>query len=175
VLELRTVPADHPDALRLVREVQQVYVERYGEADLTPMRAAEFAPPGGIFLVGYDVGGVPVACGGWRARDDADPGLTPGDAEIKRMYVVPAARGRGYARAVLAELERSAATAGRRRAVLETGTRQPEALALYTAQEYLPIPGFGVYRCAPDSRCFAKALPVPAVPPAHPDGTFART
>jgi len=74
VLELRTVPADHPDALRLVREVQQVYVERYGEADLTPMRAAEFAPPGGIFLVGYDVGGVPVACGGWRARDDADPG-----------------------------------------------------------------------------------------------------
>jgi ribosomal protein S18 acetylase RimI-like enzyme len=50
------------------------------------------------------------------------------------MFVVAAHRGRGHARAVLAELERSAAAAGRRRTVLETGTRQPEAIALYKAR-----------------------------------------
>ena len=48
-------------------------------------------------------------------------------------------RGRGHARAVLAELERSAAAAGRRRTVLETGTRQPEAIALYTSSGYVPM------------------------------------
>ena len=55
------------------------------------------------------------------------------------MFVVAAHRDRGHARAVLAELERSAAAAGRRRAVLETGTRQPEAIALYTSSGYVPM------------------------------------
>ena len=75
------------------------------------------------------------------------------------MFVVAAHRGRGHARAVLAELERSAAAAGRRRTVLETGTRQPEAIALYTSSGYVPMTSFGVYRDSPNCRCFAKALP----------------
>jgi GNAT superfamily N-acetyltransferase len=75
------------------------------------------------------------------------------------MFVLLTHRGWGYARAVLAELERTAAAAGRRRAVLETGTRQPEAIALYTSAGYLPIARFGVYRDAPNSRCYAKDLP----------------
>ena len=80
--------------------------------------------------------GDPVACGGWRVARTAGPTAAPardGDAEVKRMFVHAAHRGRGHARAVLAELERTAAAAGRRRAVLETGTRQPEAIALYTS------------------------------------------
>jgi ribosomal protein S18 acetylase RimI-like enzyme len=74
------------------------------------------------------------------------------------MYVVPEARGRGLARRLLAELEDSARAAGRVRMVLETGTEQPEAIALYLSSGYTPMPGFGVYRDDERSRCFAKRL-----------------
>jgi GNAT superfamily N-acetyltransferase len=155
-LELRPTPFDHPDAVRLIAEVQQVYVERYGGEDATLVDPREFDAPGGLFLVGY-AGGEPVACGGWRARP-AGGALRDGDAEIKRMYVAPAHRGKGYARAVLAELERTAAAAGLRRIVLETGTEQPEAIALYTSAGYVPMPAFGAYADSPTSRYFTKPV-----------------
>ena len=156
-MRLRTVPFDHPDATALIAELQQEYVRRYGGQDVTPVDITEFAAPRGLFLVGY-LHGEPVACGGWRAHEGDEPGFADGDAEIKRMYVVPAARGRGLARTVLAELERTAATAGRRRLVLETGLRQPEAIGLYTSSGYGEIPRFSVYRCEASSRCYAKLL-----------------
>ncbi|GDY32592.1 GNAT family N-acetyltransferase [Gandjariella thermophila] len=156
-MRTRVVPYDHPHARVLIAEVQREYVRRYGEEDITPVDPAEFAPPRGLFLVGY-LDGVPVACGGWRAHDADEPEFLDGDAEIKRMYVVPAARGRGLARAMLAELERSAAEAGRRRIVLETGLKQPEAVALYQSSGYRRVPNFGAYRCHPDSVCFAKPV-----------------
>jgi GNAT superfamily N-acetyltransferase len=124
------------------------------------MDALHFVAPNGLFLVGY-VDGVAVACGGWRARGDegdTDNGLRAGDAEVKRMYVAETHRGRGYARAVLAELERTAAAAGRLRVVLETGIPQPEAIALYTNSGYAPIARFGHYRDSANSVCYAKPL-----------------
>jgi GNAT superfamily N-acetyltransferase len=78
------------------------------------------------------------------------------------MYVVEGYRGKGYARAVLAELERTAAAAGRLRLVLETGIPQPDAIALYTSAGYEPIPKFGDYSDSPNSRCYAKPLRAPA-------------
>lgn len=157
MLELRPVRFDHPDSRRLIRAVQHVYRVRYGDEDGTSIDPREFDTPEGYFVVGY-VDGTPVACGGWRARDGADNPLRAGDAEVKRMYVAPSHRGRGFARALLAELERTAAAAGRRRAVLETGTRQPEAITLYLSAGYAAMPRFGAYRDEPDSRCYAKAL-----------------
>jgi ribosomal protein S18 acetylase RimI-like enzyme len=74
------------------------------------------------------------------------------------MYVTAAHRGKGYARAVLAELERTAAAAGLRRIVLETGTEQPEAIALYTSAGYASMPAFGAYAGSPRSRYFAKLV-----------------
>ena len=74
------------------------------------------------------------------------------------MYVAPAHRGKGHARAVLAELERTAAAAGLRRIVLETGTEQPEAIALYAGAGYVPMPAFGAYAGSPTSRYFTKPL-----------------
>jgi len=145
-LEFRQVGYHDPDAAKLIAEVQQEYVSRYGGEDDTPVDPAEFAPPAGLFVVGY-FGDVPVACGGWRAHDTPEPYFADGDAEVKRMYVVASARGRGFARLVLAELERTAAERGRLRMVLETGTAQPEAIALYTSAGYAPIPKFGQYRC----------------------------
>ena len=104
-----------------------------------------------------------MACGGWRAHEPG-PEFAEGDAEIKRMYVVPVVRGRGLSRLLLVELERRAVAAGRRRLVLETGIRQPEAIGLYRSSGYSEIPRFGVYRCDPRSRCFGKLLAVAAQP-----------
>lgn len=154
---LRSTPLDHRNAFALVTRLQAYYREIYGGHDGTPIDATEFAPPGGHFVVGY-VEGVAVACGGWRARDGGDPALRPGDAEVKRMFVDQAARGRGYGHAVLADLERTAARSGRRRMVLETGVRQPEAIGLYVSAGYAPMPPFGACRDAPGSRHFAKLL-----------------
>jgi GNAT superfamily N-acetyltransferase len=155
-LDVRVVDYGHPDAVALVAAVQQVYVERYGGVDATPVQPAEFAPPSGLFLVGY-LDRAPVTCGGWRLRA-AGPGLPGTDAELKRMYVVAAVRGRGFARRLLTELERTAAEAGARRLVLETGTRQPEAIELYRSAGYQPIAGFGHYRDKSGSRYFGKRL-----------------
>lgn len=113
MLDLRPTRYDHPDAVRLIAEVQAFYRERYGDEDATPLEPAQFAEPRGYFVVGY-VDGAALACGGWRARAavPADPELCDGDSEIKRMFVAPAHRGHGHARTVLADLERASAAAG---------------------------------------------------------------
>lgn len=156
-MELRTVALDHPDAQRLIEQLQREYVRRYGGEDDTPVELSEFAAPDGTFVLGY-LDGAAVACGGWRA---CRPGLyfADGDVELKRMYVAPAVRGRGLSRLLLAELERRAHTAGRRRLLLECGTEQPEAIALYTSSGYTAIAPYGLHRCSPRVRCFAKVLP----------------
>jgi GNAT superfamily N-acetyltransferase len=149
-----------PDALRLVEDVQAEYVVRYGSRDETPLDPLMFEPPAGSFFVGYD-GDVPVATGAWR-RSEVEAFGTSRTAEIKRMYVVSSARGRGLARAVLAHLEETARGAGIEAMVLETGLRQPEAIALYESSGYVRVPGFGYYRDAPLSRCFGKDLRIAA-------------
>ncbi|MFJ6215533.1 GNAT family N-acetyltransferase [Streptomyces sp. NPDC092296] len=156
-MEIRTVGYAHPDAARLIAEVQQEYVVRYGDVDLTPIDPRQFDAPSGLFAVGY-LAGEPVACGGWRAREDDGYGLRAGDAELKRMYVSPAARGRGLARAMLRHLELTAGRAGRTRVVLETGAEQPEAIGLYGSEGYTAVEKFGLYRDEPTSICLGKPL-----------------
>jgi GNAT superfamily N-acetyltransferase len=159
-LEIRRVGYGQADALRLIEEVQQEYVRRYGGRDDTPLEHAMFEPPTGSFFVAY-VDGEPVATGAWRRSQvlALGPELgTANTAEIKRMYVVPQARGTGVARRMLAHLEASAAELGVEALVLETGTAQPEAIALYESSGYTPVPGFGHYKDEPMSRCFGKRL-----------------
>ena len=155
--EIRRVPISHPDALRLVEEVQAEYVARYGGIDATPLDAAVFEPPSGEFFVAYR-DDEPVATGAWRRRDDVEAFGTRRTAEVKRMYVVPGARGTGLARRLLARLEESAAAAGAEAMVLETGTAQPEAMALYESSGYARIENFGHYRWSPQNRCYGKPL-----------------
>ncbi|MFR0353116.1 GNAT family N-acetyltransferase [Streptomyces sediminimaris] len=158
-MQIRRVAFDHPDAVKLNDEVQAEYHVRYGDGgDATPLDPADFDPPNGVFLIAYDGGDSPVATGGWRTRDSNGEGNLDGDAELKRMFVVGTARGRGLARRILAALEDDARAAGRVRMVLETGTKQPEAIALYTSSGYEPCEKFGYYRFHEESRCFAKPL-----------------
>ncbi|MER5929605.1 GNAT family N-acetyltransferase [Streptomyces sp. NPDC002054] len=158
-IELRAVPYDHPDAVKLNDQVQLEYQERYqGEGDATPLDPAMFAPPRGLYLLAYDAAGSPVASGGWRRQEANDEGYSDGDAELKRMYVIPEARGLGLARRILAELEADARAAARTRMVLETGDQQPEAIALYLSSGYAMCAKFGYYRDYDSSRCMAKPL-----------------
>jgi ribosomal protein S18 acetylase RimI-like enzyme len=151
------LPITHPDAAGLVEAVQQEYVARYGSRDETPLEPAYFEPPDGAFFVGY-LDGRPVASGAWRRRRDVTVDGTDATAEIKRMYVAPEARRRGLARVMLVHLEETARAAGAEVVVLETGLAQPEAIALYESSGYMPIPGFGFYKDARLSRCYARRL-----------------
>jgi GNAT superfamily N-acetyltransferase len=159
-VEIVSVGIDHPDVAEFFESAQRFYRAVYGEADRTPLGPEEFRPPRGDFQLGYvsDPSRRAVAAGGWRAREADEPSLRDGDAEVKRMFVREDVRGKGYARALLASLESSAAAAGRRRIVLETGTMQPEAIGLYASSGYREIPKFGYYRDEPESRCYAKPL-----------------
>ncbi|BBC95475.1 GNAT family N-acetyltransferase [Streptomyces griseofuscus] len=158
-MNIRRVGFDHPDAIKLNDAVQAEYALRYGDdGDETFLTPQDFLPPRGVYLIAYDESDRPVATGGWRSQERNDEGYSDGDAELKRMYVVEEVRGRGLARRMLAALEEDARAAGRLRMVLETGTKQPEAIALYTSSGYTRCPKFGYYRFHEESRCFAKDL-----------------
>jgi len=141
---VRLVPAawDDPDVRALVAAQQAELRSRYGGAGEpgTPPSAADVS----VVLVARDEDGGALGCGALRAL-----GTTV--AEIKRMYVVPAARGRGVSKALLAGLEAAAADRGWTTLRLETGPLQPEAAALYSGAGYRPIRAFGAYVNAPDA------------------------
>lgn len=156
-LEIRRSHYNDPDAAKLIDEVQQYYTQIYGGPDIQPTQPADFVLPTGLFLVGY-VDGQPVATGAWRAHDPNEIGYVEGDAELKRMYVIPAMQGRGHARVILAELERTALAQGHRRMVLTTGAPQVAANQLYLSSGYVLVSPFGIYRDEPDVRCYTKQL-----------------
>lgn len=149
-LQLHETAYDDPVAAALIDEVQQEYVARYGGPDETPLVRDEFAPPAGVFLLAR-IDDELIGCAGLRRHDD-------GTVELKRMYIRRDHRRRGHGRAMLHAVEHRARALGYRRLILETGTPQPEALALYVAQDYQQINNFGHYRSSSMSRCFAKDL-----------------
>jgi GNAT superfamily N-acetyltransferase len=147
---IRPERIDSAAAVQLIDELQQDLTARYGGPDETPLTVEQFTPPAGLFVVAY-LDERPVGCAGIKAS-------LPGTFDLKRTYVRPDARGRGVARALLAELERAAVELGGSRVRLETGDQQPEAVALYASAGYLRIPGFGIYADEPGNICLAKEL-----------------
>lgn len=93
----------------------------------------------------------PVACGGLKQFDEHS-------LEIKRMFVVPECRAQGVGGLVLSELEKWAIELGFERCILETGKRQPEAIALYKKHGYTSIANYGQYAGIENSLCFEKLL-----------------
>jgi len=151
VLQFVEVSVDDPRSIELIGEVQEVYRRLYGGEDDSPMSSDEFDSPSGTFLLAMDAKGHPIGCVGLRRHEEHV-------AEIKRMYIRPDYRRRGYARALLVAAENRARELGYAALILETGDPQPEAMALYVAHGYRPIPGFGHYRCAPQSHSFRRQL-----------------
>jgi GNAT superfamily N-acetyltransferase len=96
--------------------------------------AAELSPPDGAFVVGR-VDGEPICCGGIKRLDTRT-------CEIKKMYVVPAFRARGVARALLHALEAKARELGYAIARLDTGPKQRRAQGLYESEGYVEIDDF---------------------------------
>jgi ribosomal protein S18 acetylase RimI-like enzyme len=141
-------PTEDPELATLLVAQQRELREADGGQDgqVTVVR------DGAAYLVGV-VGGRAVACGAWQH-------LEPGVAELKRMYVRPAYRGRGIARQLVVALEEEALAADLRVVRLETGTYLPAAIALYRSSGYRPIPTYGEYVGNPYSVCFEKHLAV---------------
>ena len=134
MIEITVGRGDAPEALELVAAMEAWVTEGFGPA--TPDRtstvsAAEMVPPAGAFVVLREDGRT-VAGGGIRR-------LEPGVCEIKRMFVVPEARGRGHGRRVLEALEGAASQLGYRRARLDTALSMTTAMGLYESAGYRPI------------------------------------
>jgi GNAT superfamily N-acetyltransferase len=143
------VSPDSRDALDLIEALDDELLRRYPGAVIEGL-LPEDAMDRLAFLVAR-IGNRPVACGAVRAID-------PAVGEIKRMFVRPECRGQGIARAILAALEARAAELGYSTLRIETGSRQPEAVALYKTAGYVAIPPFGKYVGNPFSHCFEKRL-----------------
>jgi GNAT superfamily N-acetyltransferase len=135
-------------AAELEAELLSEYAGVPGSGGLPAPRV--FEPPAGTFLVGFE-NGRPVACGGISRYDDET-------AELRRMYVVPAARGRGLSRELLAAIEYSARSLGYAMLRLETGNRQTAAIGLYRSAGFEPIDRYGPFAGDERSLCFEKRL-----------------
>jgi putative acetyltransferase len=157
-VEIRPEPLDSPVALQLISELNAELSRDYPPAQrFHSLAASEVAEGTGAFLVVW-LDGAPAGCGAVRMLPES-AGAGPGAvAELKRMYVVPAARGRGLSRTILGALEARAGALGATRAVLETGDKALAALGLYQSAGYSRIPCFGAYAASPTSICFEKRL-----------------
>lgn len=169
-MELLIEPVD-PLGMAAGQLVQEMVAEippRYGEV-LDAAAAAEragavlaanaaFLGERSVFLLAV-AGDQAIGCGGIQpigVEEDDEAGPLTG--EVKRMYVVKEWRRRGVGAAILGELEERAHQLGYCRLVLETGNRQPEAVALYTSSGWLRVAPFGPYVGDPTSICFEKQL-----------------
>lgn len=152
-IEIRQEALASRAATELILALNTELIARYPEdrsADHFRLDADEVAPGRGVFLVAY-AGDRPLACGAIRLVD-ADT------ADVKRMYVAPNAREQGLGRRLLTTLEAEAQMLGAKRIVLETGPRQPEAIALYLRAGYSRTTAFGEYVNSPLSVFMGKDL-----------------
>ena len=149
MIELRRVFEADEIFLELVRSLDAELAIRDGDEHGF---YSQFNKPIGLagVVVAFESGEA-VGCGAFKRYDEVA-------AEIKRMFVRPESRGKGIAGAVLKELEAWAAQTGFSECILETGWKQPEAIALYKREGYATIPNYGQYAGVENSVCMRKAL-----------------
>lgn len=173
MIELQETTYDDPVVVALVDALNDDINERYAYSmvDMTEeevaadqegwreeVTPADVVPPKGVFIVAR-IDGQPAGCGAVKQYKPYDGSPPPdGVGEVKRMYTVPEFRRRGVSRAILRALELRAAEFGYQRLVLETGTAQPEALALYESHGWHRIEPYGRYKDDPASVCYGKSL-----------------
>lgn len=152
LVDLRVVDPDQPDARHCLAEYFAELDERFASGFDPALSVAPdvdgFRAPSGAFVVAT-LRGEAVGCGALRFHG-RDP------AEIKRMWVAPAARGLGLGRRLLAELEALAAANGAPATRLETNRALTEAIAMYRSSGYVEVPAFNGERYG--DHWFEKAL-----------------
>lgn len=141
----------HPQARALLRAAAEASEALYPPTSQHGIDLDEAAK--GVMLVAW-LDGEALGCGILRPLDTEI-------AEVKRLFVMPDRRGQGLAKALMAELEAVAHRLGHQAIRLETGTLQPEAIALYQRIGYTRIPCFGDYADDPMSVCMEKRLTSP--------------
>ena len=164
------VPGDDPRLVKLATAQQQEVSVRYAE---NPEHGFAQPPlsPATIWLLLLGDDSAALGCVAVQPVSHTVPRAAPDIGEIKRLYVDPAARGRGHSRALMTKAEQVAWRAGYRALQLETGLRQPEAMALYRRLGYEQIDPYGHYRDSTESVCFRKTLPEAAAASDPPAGS----
>ncbi|MFF0271637.1 GNAT family N-acetyltransferase [Kribbella sp. NPDC004536] len=137
-------PAHDPELISLLDAAFAELVARYGAEGRSQVK------DGARYFVVLDDQRRAVGCAALQNTD--------GDAELKRMYIAPHARGRGLARLLLTTLEQAARTAGHPAVRLSTGYLQPEAIALYESSGYTRTEPWGKYVSEPSTYCYAKRI-----------------
>ena len=141
--------SDNPDFISLVKLLDAELAERDGAdhpfyAQFNKIDKIKYV------VVAYE-NDEPVSCGAIKE-------YSPDTMEVKRMYTLPESRGKGIATKVLIELEKWAKELGYEKCILETGKKQPEAIALYKKNGYETIPNYGQYANVENSVCFEKEM-----------------
>jgi GNAT superfamily N-acetyltransferase len=149
MIKIIRTDSEHPDFIELVRALDFDLAERDGQehafyAQFNKIDRIKFV------VIAYD-DDLPVGCGAIKE-------YAPDSMEVKRMYTAPTHRGQGIAGRVLRELEDWASEMLYAKFVLETGKKQPEAIALYQKNGYKLIPNYGQYVAVENSVCFEKKL-----------------
>jgi GNAT superfamily N-acetyltransferase len=141
--------SENQDFVMLVRQLDAYLAEKDGEEHAFYAQFNKIEAIRHVILV-YE-GEQAVGCG--AIKQYADDTM-----EVKRMFVLPTHRGKGIASQILAELEKWAKELGFAKCILETGTRQTEAIALYERNQYQRTANYGQYAGVENSVCFEKML-----------------
>ena len=141
--------SDNPDFIDLVKLLDAELAERDGAdhpfyAQFNKIDKIKFV------VVAYD-DGKPVGCGAIKE-------YALNTMEVKRMFTLPECRGKGIATKILIELENWTRELSYSKCILETGKKQPEAIALYKKNGYILIPNYGQYAEVENSVCFEKEI-----------------
>ena len=149
MIELIRTTSNNTDFIKLVKHLDEDLAERDG---IDHSFYAQFNKIDKIknVVVAYK-DNKPAGCGAVKE-------LSLGVMEIKRMYTLPEYRGEGIATKILTELETWAKELLYLKCMLETGKRQPEAIALYKKNGYVSIPNYGQYAGVENSVCFEKII-----------------
>jgi GNAT superfamily N-acetyltransferase len=149
LLFLKRTNSDDPDFIALVRHLDAELAVRDGDEHAFYHQFNKIVNLKNV-VVAYR-GEQAVGCGAIKPLEE-------NEMEVKRMFVPLELRGQGIASQVLSELERWASELGAQACCLETGLRQPEAIALYEKSGYERIPNYGQYAGVDNSVCFRKKL-----------------
>lgn len=144
--KLRNISPSSKEALKITDDLFIDLEQRYGKGTIEDFMKENksFRP----FLI-IEINKKIIACGTLNKIDEET-------AEIKRMFVYPKFRGKGFSKIILQELEKFAVREKYKKIILETGVMQPEAISLYKKFNYKKRKCYGKYENDPHSVCFEK-------------------